>query len=181
MLNINKLMKDSDLRVYNNNGKNYVCINGHALYRQELWPNTECVTEPPEAIATFLNENHFIEAVRFPHTFSINKQAISLYTGESMDGGIIVKIFDANYTRPFIKRTSVCFGGSNEHKPLYVLDADTIDAIVMPWNVNWYHPVYGFLKRSVEDWFTKGDDGLNEILNALPEGLEPDIDDIPMF
>ena len=174
MLNINKLMKDAELRVFYENGKNYVCINSHAVYRQELLPNTVCVTEPPDAIRKLLSEIHYIEAVRFPHTFSIDKQSISLYAGEAMDGGIIVKIFDANYTSPFSKRTTVYFGGSNEHNPIYALDDDTIDAIVMPWRVDWYNPIYGFLKRSVEDWFIKGDDGLNNLLNALPAGLEPD-------
>ena len=172
MLNINKLLKNNEIRVFHENGKNYVCINGHALYRQELWPDTECVTEPPPSIRNLLREHNFIDAAKFPHIFSLDNQSVSLYAGESADGEIIVKLFDADYTNPVGKRVSISFGGSNEHKPLYVLDSDSIDAIIMPWKVNWNHPVYGFVKRSVEDWYTKGIDAVSGFKSELQSVLE---------
>ena len=163
MLNINKLMKGSEIRVFQKNDDSYVCINGYALYRQELLPDTKCIVEPTGALFELLHEHSFIEAARFPHTFGVDKKIISLYAGQSNDGSIIVKVFDASYTNPFSEQTSVYLGGSNTNNPVYAIDDESIEAIVMPLRINWDNPLYSFLKKSAEVWYTKGEDALNSL------------------
>jgi len=179
VLNINNLIKSNEIQVFNDNGCNYVCVNGHALYRQNLWPNTACVTVPPDAIKGLLSERDFMEAILFPYKLSINAQSITIYVGESENGVVFVKVFDGRYTKPFLKHKNIYFGLS-KHNPVYALDGTLkysetmpgIDAIVMPWNTNWNNPLYGFLRRSAESWYKDGENGLEGVFTTLPEGIE---------
>ena len=81
-------------------------------------------------------------------------------------------MFAVRYTNPIGKKDSTYFSCGVKHRPLYVLNGDIVEALIMPWNVNWNNPIYSFLRRSVEDWFTKGayaitnfDENLQKVLD----------------